>query len=284
MAETQANAPDVITLRGRIIGMWECGKSSRDIAHMTGVSVRTVNRWINRWREEGSVKTKPRSGRPKVTSRDDVARILDTIHERPKTNTVQVARDLQLQCHPRTIRRRLKENKINCYVPAKETLSQQHREVRLGFALQYLAVDPDFWKNVIFTDEKCFSSVEAGARICWRHVNTRYTPKHIQERSRSGRITANLWGWMWAYGPGELVKIEGRFTGQDYITILEAVLLPTVRSMDVGDDVSCDGIVRKAQEVWGSVRRLPNICYNLVESLPKRLGEVIDAEGGWTMH
>ncbi|KAK3884905.1 hypothetical protein Pcinc_010879 [Petrolisthes cinctipes] len=90
MADTQANAPDVITLRGRIIGMWECGKSSRDIAHMTGVSVRTVNRWINRWREEGSVKTKPRSGRPKVTSRDDVARILDTIHERPKTNTVQL--------------------------------------------------------------------------------------------------------------------------------------------------------------------------------------------------
>lgn len=344
MAETRANAPDVITLRGRIIGMWESGKSSRDIAHMTGVSVRTVHRWINRWQEEGSVKTKPRSGRPKVTSRDDVARILDTIHERPKTNAVQAARDLQLACHPRTVRRRLKENNINCYVPAKkETLSQGHREVRLGFALQYLAVDPDFWKNVIFTDEKCFSSVEAGARICWRPVNTRYTQKNIQERSRSGRITANLWGWMWAYGPGELVKIEGRFTGQDYITILEEVLLLTVRSMalphphpiilmqdrspihtcrvvkewfsqhpeielidwpskgcdlnpienlwaimcrewDVGDDVSCDGIVRKAQEVWESVRRRPNICYNLVESIPKRLGEVIDAEGGWTMH
>ncbi|KAK3862451.1 hypothetical protein Pcinc_031687 [Petrolisthes cinctipes] len=143
MTETRANAPDVITLRGRIVGMWECGKSSRNIAHMTGVSVRTVNIWIHRWQEEGSLKTKPRNGRPKVTTLDGVARILDAIHERPKTNSVQVAADLLLPCHPRTIRRRLKENKINCNVTVKkDKLSQEHREVRLGFALQYLAVDP----------------------------------------------------------------------------------------------------------------------------------------------
>lgn len=38
---------------------------------------------------------------------------------------------------------------------------------------------------------------------------------------------------MRAHGPGELVKIEGRFNGQQYIEILEEVLLPSVRAMAV---------------------------------------------------
>lgn len=232
MAERRDNAVDVITKRGRIIGMWECGKSSREISEMAGVSVSTVNRWIRRWQEEDSVKTKPRSGRPKVTTQEDVNRIMDTIQVHPKLNAVKLTRDLQLPCHPRTTRRRLHENKINCYVTAKkEKLSQSQKECRLGFALQYLTVDESFWKNVIFTDEKNFISVEAGARMCWRPINTRYCDKHIQEKARSGRVSVNFWGWMWPWGPGELVTLEGRFTGQDYVSVLEDVLLPSVRAV-----------------------------------------------------
>ena len=138
------------------------------------------------------------------------------------------------------------------------------------------------------------------------------------------------------------MRLEGRFTGQDYVSVLEDVLLPSVRAVlphphpiilvhdrspvhtsnvvrewltqhrevhsldwppkgcdinpienlwaimsrewDVGDDVSCSAIERHAQEVWESVHRRPNICYNLVTSMPKRIGEVIDAQGGWTKY
>ncbi|KAK3890934.1 hypothetical protein Pcinc_005101 [Petrolisthes cinctipes] len=119
---------------------------------------------------------------------------------------------------------------LHCYRPAKkEKLSQANKESRLGFALQYLGAEVEFWNTVIFTDEKCFTSVESGSRICWRSVNTRYDAKNIQEQGKSGRVSLSFWGWMWANGPRELIKIEGRFTGQKYIDVLENVLIPSVR-------------------------------------------------------
>nr|XP_053652035.1 uncharacterized protein LOC128702051 [Cherax quadricarinatus] len=51
--------------RATFIWMWENGSNARAIARDTGSSVTTVRRWINRWKKEGNVNTKPRSGRPR---------------------------------------------------------------------------------------------------------------------------------------------------------------------------------------------------------------------------
>lgn len=341
--ERRDNAPHVITERARIIGMLESGNTSREIARMTGLHVSTVNRWIRRWQEEGNVRTKPRSGRPRAVAHEHVIRILETIEENPMTDAVKLTRELQLPCHPRTTRRLLLKHGIKCCRPAvKEHLSVRNEEGRLGFALQYLAADEDYWNNVIFTDEKFFQSVAAGARHCWRLRNTRYDKKNIQEKARSGRVGVNFWAWMWANGPGELIRLDGRFRGEDYVRILEEVLLPSVRAVlphpqpiilvhdrspihmcmevrewlhdhpevvpldwpakgcdmnpiknlwaimvrdwDIGNEISCQNIERHAREVWESVRRRPNICRSLVASMPRRIGAVIDALGGWSKY
>jgi hypothetical protein len=57
----------------------------------------------------------------------------------------------------RTARRRVKETDLRCRSAAKKILlTQQHKERRVGFALEYMAVDETFWDNIIFTDEKTF--------------------------------------------------------------------------------------------------------------------------------
>lgn len=43
-------------------------------------------------------------------------------------------------------------------------------------------------------------------------------------------------------------------------------------------------IIRKCNEVWESIRRRPDTCSKLVDSLPSRLQEVIVANGGWTKY
>lgn len=43
-------------------------------------------------------------------------------------------------------------------------------------------------------------------------------------------------------------------------------------------------IVRKCNEIWESFRRTPDICSKLVDSLPSRLQQVIQAGGGWTKY
>ena len=44
--------------------------------------------------------------------------------------------------------------------------------------------------------------------------------------------TCNLWGWHALNCHGELARIDGRFTADHYIEILEEVMVPTVRAMN----------------------------------------------------
>ncbi|KAK4306668.1 hypothetical protein Pmani_021525 [Petrolisthes manimaculis] len=250
MAARRTDNPAVIATRGRMIGMWEAGMPLPAIAHELGVSRQTVWRWVQRWQEEGVLTTKPKSGRPKVTSRQEEQQIITTTRERPMLSSYQIIHHLQLPHYPRTTRRRLHEGGIHCFVPAvKETLSPANKEARLGFALQYLPMEPEFWETTIFTDGKVFTSVESPARQCWRPKNTRYQPENICNIKRSGRKSTSFWG-----------------------------------EWDVGDDRTEAGIERKAREVWESVRRCPNVCSNLVKSIPSRLEEVISAFGGWSSY
>lgn len=60
---------------------------------------------------------------------------------------------------------------------------------------------------------------------------SRFNKENIQPSRRSGRISAGLWGWMAACGPGELIPIDERLTGQQYVEILDEVLIPSVRKL-----------------------------------------------------
>lgn len=234
MPAGRANASDVIAERAQIVGMWRAGATVPNIALEMGRSTKTIRRWIRRWEEEGSVETRPRSGRPRVTSARMDAMIVAAATAHPKRTSVEHTRDLGLNCHHMTTRRRLHEAGINCYIPAhKGWLTPTNKESRLGFALEHLPHTEEYWRSVIYTDETVFRSVGAEVRQCWRPPNTRYHEKNIQHRAVSGRVSVPFWGWMWAYGPGELVRINGRFTSEQYVEILEQVLIPTVRAMAV---------------------------------------------------
>ncbi|KAG7159036.1 putative winged helix-turn-helix domain containing protein 15, partial [Homarus americanus] len=74
MATGRANARAVLADRGRITGLWQDGMAPADVADAMGVSKKTVQRWITRWQEEGSLTTRPWSGRPRVTTQDEDAR------------------------------------------------------------------------------------------------------------------------------------------------------------------------------------------------------------------
>lgn len=222
---------DKLTLRGRIIGLKEGGMSAPDIAVEFGVSESTVYKWWKRWLEEGNLRDHPRSGAPKKTAAVD-QRILAAVAENPMTNAVALRDDLQLQVSVCTVRNRLHKAGVHHRIPAKkEKLTERHRLDRLRFAQRYVQEDMQFWGRAIFSDEKTFSSSTYGRHHCWRPNGTRYAPENIHEVTRSGYVTCNVWGWLHLYGIGELVDIEGRFTAETYLEILEDVMLPSVRAM-----------------------------------------------------
>lgn len=58
--------------RALMVWQWERGWSPRVIAQQANTSLTTVYKWIRRWRQDGSVKNRPRTGRPRINPRQRV--------------------------------------------------------------------------------------------------------------------------------------------------------------------------------------------------------------------
>lgn len=59
-----------------------------------------------------------------------------------------------------------------------------------------------------------------------------YDRRNILEVATSGHVTCNVWGWICQHGMGDVFRIEGRFTANKYIEILEECFLPSLRERD----------------------------------------------------
>lgn len=217
-------------LRSSLVALWETGMTARGIAQETRVSVTTVYRWIRRWHMEGHLDNRPRKGRPRITSWEEDEAIKAALSQRPLRTAVDVARSLRLSCNLRTVQRRLREAEVQHFAATERgRLTKCNREHRLGFALEYLPYAPDFWKTVIFSEEKTFTLVRRSSGSTLK--SSFDCVANSSRQTDAGRVTITLWGWMWAHGPGELAHLTGCLNGEDYVSVLEDVLLPTVRIM-----------------------------------------------------
>lgn len=54
-----SNTPTGLAERARIVWLWLGGASARSISQQIGTSLSVVYRWIHRWQDEGSIKTRP---------------------------------------------------------------------------------------------------------------------------------------------------------------------------------------------------------------------------------
>lgn len=57
----------------------------------------------------------------------------------------------------------------------------------------------------------------------------RYDRRNIVEVARSGHVTCNVWGWVSLHGAGDVFQIEGRFTAEKYVEMLQESFLPSLR-------------------------------------------------------
>lgn len=170
----------------------------------------------------------------------------------------------------------------------------------------------------------------------------RYDRANISEEARSGHISCNVWGYMSIHGVGDVTRIEGRFTAEKYIDVLQNFLLPSLQRRQFpfppgpiifmhdrcpihtarivrewfnhqeylqllelpskGCDcnpiehlwanmVNCweperertpEQLMQHTREHWELFRGKAHLLRSLVNSMPDRLREVIEKNGGWT--
>lgn len=73
-----SNNPAILAERARIVWLWLGGASARSISQQTGASLSVVYRWIHRWQEEGSVRTRPYQRRLRKLKWTESPRLITT--------------------------------------------------------------------------------------------------------------------------------------------------------------------------------------------------------------
>ena len=91
--------------------------------------------------------------------------------------------------------------------------------------------------KLILLKTKTFKSSQIGRRHLWRVNNTRYEPRNVVPNNESGRVVVNMWAWISAAGPGELVYIPERSNGANYLELLRDAMMPTVRVVYPEEDI-----------------------------------------------
>ena len=185
--------------RGRAIALLMQGQRQQQVANHFGVNVSTIERLVRRLRETGHLADRPRSGRPRVTSRrqDGTIRLahLRNRHLTATETALNTVGTHNRQISPKTVGSRLREIGLRARRPyVGLPLTQERRLHRMAWLTAHAPrlFPMRQWRRVLFTDESRFTLYRAdGRRLCCR--------------------TGSVWGWL-RYG-------LGRHCSRDKITV-----------------------------------------------------------------
>lgn len=199
-------------------------------------SVQTV---INKWKIRGSVKTKPRSGRPTKISATTARKIVRDAKKNPQITSAEIQDSLKTsgvavsRC---TIRRHLQKNGLHGRVARRKPLLRKcHKVSRLQYAKQHRDKPQNFWNKVIWSDEtKIELFGHNHKRYVWRGVNKAYDERNTIPTVKHGGGSLMFWGCVSYKGTGNLVKVEGKMNAARYQQILEENLHSSARKLRMG--------------------------------------------------
>ncbi|KAG9336831.1 hypothetical protein JZ751_003179 [Albula glossodonta] len=136
-------------LREKVVELYTTGKGYKKISKVLLMSVSSVQTVINKWKIGGSVKTKPRSGRPTKISATTARKIVRDAKKNPQITSAEKQDSLKTSCvavSRCTIRRHLKKNGLHGRVARRKPLLRKcHIICRLQYAKQQRDNPQNFW-------------------------------------------------------------------------------------------------------------------------------------------
>lgn len=163
----------------------------------------TIKKWIERFRQTGSMDQLPKTGRPKKLSNIEENKVIDFVLNNPKIRYPSVKRALNLNVHPRTINRIVNKRGIRTFrIIKRPTIKRKNRLQRYSFCKQILR--SNIIDKIIFTDEKKFqNSSDKKVEYVNRMIGTAYEDKHVRNcTTGSSSADINIWGYIGSFGKG----------------------------------------------------------------------------------
>ena len=202
----------------------------KDIAEQLHLGLRTVNRIVARFREEGGVNLpvpRPRSGRPSIVSKTTRRIISRQVTANPrlsarqlKENNPQLLGEVSIRCIQKILHDDLGYRSFKAR--RKPMLKMKQRQNRIKFCKKYLHWTQEDWKKVLWRDEATFTVSGCGVRRVWRKpgddpLQTRFTCKTVKHPD-----SVMVWGCFGYHGVGKLVvlKKNEKMNQNNYLELL----------------------------------------------------------------
>lgn len=204
--------------RVKVQHLWEGGiKETKNLAKMTGLSPRGINKIKKKLINEESLVRKEGGGRPgKLNFRHQMSLIMLMIRN-PAISTREMSAHLHhrfdLSFHQTSIVRFLnKRNWINLKPRSVPMLTELQKKKRLAWCVAHKDTD---WSKVCFSDESMFQKFANNIKLWMRKDQklTMMTPKHGPKLM--------VWGAISSRGSSVLKIISGSVNSEAYMKILE---------------------------------------------------------------
>jgi transposase len=227
-----------IDLREKIVQLHrDDGLGYKAIAGKLEIPVSTVESIVQKFKNTGSIKDRPRSGRPRKLSEKSVKYLANVVRRQPHLHSKELVSTLQSQgiaeVGARTVRHVLQQNGLLGRVARKKPfLRLSHKKQRLEFARRLAGASSSYFHRVVWSDETKVNLFDSdGRHYIRRRVGEDLLDKHLVPTVKHGGGSLMLWGCMSAAGVGELVFIPDTLNAVKYQEILEEKMVPSARRL-----------------------------------------------------
>ena len=109
----------------------------------------------------------------------------------------------------------------------------------MAFAQKYLEWTVDDWKRVVWSDETKINRFGSdGQQYVWGRKGESVGDRGIEETVKFGGGNIMVWGCMGWEGVGNLVEVEGRMNGEQYVNILDGNLLESMENLLLDPEIA----------------------------------------------
>lgn len=191
-----------------------------------------VWRIVKLFEEVGSIKNRPKTGRPKTATNDEKSLdVMQSFVENPFTSIRKTA--LEHDVSVGSVCNIIKKYNFHPYkVSLLQELSEDDYDRRIEFCetiMQKVDAVPDFTSKIVFSDEATFmlnGTVNRHNCRYWSDTNPRWMREHRTQRPLKVNVWAGIIGTT-VIGP---FFIDGNLNGPKYLDLLRNQIIPAIRN------------------------------------------------------
>ena len=194
------------------------------------ISASAACRAFNRYKTEGMLEARPRSGRPSIFSKRDESFLIREIVADPSKPSSELTESIctikKANINSSTIRKFLIRKGLKTYSATKKPyLTKKMKKARLDWCKQYKDKSIDFWKQHLFSDETtiCINLSTIMNQVRRFPSSNALLPKYHQSSVKHPQYVM-FWGSFSYNGIGSLIPLESTMNSEKYINLLARTL------------------------------------------------------------